>query len=107
MVHYAVKCEGLVSVYVRLQSVLFASYCLNRNVEDMLHLWTEIFSRWAQCYSSSCFACILSTFAVACCHEVWVSTKLLLLMNFGDWVFGVKSRPLLGWPGRRLQLRSG
>lgn len=29
----------------RAQGVLFSSFCLERNLQDMMHLWGEIFNR--------------------------------------------------------------
>lgn len=41
-------------VYFFLQGVLFSSLCLDRNLPDMMHLWSEIFNK----YSTLGFVCL-------------------------------------------------
>lgn len=43
-----------VFLFFSLQGVLFSSLCLDRNLPDMMHLWSEIFNK----YSTLGFVCL-------------------------------------------------
>lgn len=51
--------KGFLCFIFFLQGVLFSSLCLDRNLPDMMNLWSEIFNKYSTLGFVCGFACVL------------------------------------------------